>query len=91
MLYEVEDETVGHLFLTCSYSKAVWGSFTSRTADGDAKVSGASILDPDFHVGELIEAIEKFSPKSECWGGGLHWLGLAAFIWHIWGERLQGG
>lgn len=85
LLCEDEDETVAHLFLNCKFSRQVWGEFALRMADAAARIGGRLIRDRDFRVGDLIVSIDKFHPKLECWG--LHWLGLAMFMWHICCER----
>lgn len=82
-----EDESPGHLFLNCPYTGSVWNRFSvsELLTNTLARISGRSSSDFDTRIGEPFEGMDRFRHKSECWG--LHWLAIAAFTWHIWGER----
>lgn len=80
-----EDKTMAHLFVNCEYSRQVWEAFMNRSDDVRWALMGTTVgTIADVQIGDLIEGIESFPWMSPCWG--LHWVALAAFVWHLWGE-----
>lgn len=80
---------VSHLFIYCHYSKQVWRAFNQQMGALLDNVLGRrmQMRDGDIKIGDLIEEVESFQKKTACWG--YHRLGIAAFMWHLWGERNQ--
>lgn len=88
-------ESIRHLFLKCSYSRKSLMDVSAVT--GHARV-GSGIVDVskqlnflipglgvDVRAGDLMDRIQSFGKKSNCWS--VHWILLGALSWHILQER----
>lgn len=87
VLCGIEDETPGNLFWNSQYIQPIL--LAMMTFAGDVIWKSLQRNRPtsreDIRLGDVIEGAKRLTKRSPCWG--LHWVGIATMIWHIWLER----
>lgn len=78
--------SVNQLFLSCTYSRCIWDTFSMRINHVLWKVLNLTIIEQlDIRIEQLMEETDKFTKHSPWWG--LHWMTIVVFVWRIWGEH----